>query len=67
MQVYVDAPHLSSGELPADLPAALVNGRPTYEWWNAQRVHSSKLKSYVCDVSGSSESQDPAQYGEAFR
>lgn len=40
MQVYVDAPHLSSGELPADLPAALVNGRPTYEWWNAQRARS---------------------------
>lgn len=38
MQVYVDAPHISTGPLPADLPEALVNGRPTYEWWNAQRV-----------------------------
>ena len=25
-----------------DLPAALVNGRPTYEWWNAQRVSKSE-------------------------
>lgn len=38
MQVYIDAPHISTGPLPADLPAALVNGRPTFEWWNAQRV-----------------------------
>ncbi|CAL5226171.1 g8998 [Coccomyxa viridis] len=44
--VYVDAPHLSSGELPADLPAALVNGRPTYEWWNAQRGESGKVVRY---------------------
>ena len=43
MKVYVDAPHLSTGELPADLPAALVNGRPTYEWWNAQRVRAFTL------------------------
>ncbi|CAK0786421.1 hypothetical protein CVIRNUC_009634 [Coccomyxa viridis] len=44
--VYVNAPHISTGPLPVDLPAALVNGRPTYEWWNAQRGEGGKVTSY---------------------
>ena len=46
-QVYVNAPHISTGPLPVDLPAALVNGRPTYEWWNAQRVSNSETRRHA--------------------
>ncbi|CAL8463976.1 g3511 [Coccomyxa elongata] len=39
--VYLDAPNVASGPIPADVPSDIFRG-PYYEWWNAEQDPTTK-------------------------